>query len=112
MSAEEFFDWLSELKKHELIDGETVLMAGANMRHNKITFSIGFAPGNQLKGQSCQPFGSDMVVKISSGNVCYPEIVVGYGKFDDKLMTTDQPALVIGGSRIQRGCLTARLNEP
>ncbi len=95
MSADEFFDWLGgQEKKHELVDGEPVLMAGANMRHNKITFSIGLALGNQLKGKPCQPFGSDMAIKIPGGNVRYPDIVVDCGKFDDQL-AADQPVLVI-----------------
>lgn len=54
---------VSEIK-HEYIGGTVHAMAGAKVRHNKAAMNVSLSLGNSLKGKSCQPFGSDMKVRI------------------------------------------------
>lgn len=50
--------------KHEYIDGEVYAMSGASANHNRIAGNIFRKLGNALENHPCQPYTSDMKVKI------------------------------------------------
>jgi len=63
--------------KHEYFNGEIFAMAGASTPHNVLSFNAGSILGNQLRGTSCRPFGSDQRLKIeATGLQVYPDIAV------------------------------------
>ena len=72
------FERASELR-HELINGEIYAMTGASLEHNTISTNIVITLGIQLRGQSCDLYSSDMRVKISRTDYCYPDVVVVCG---------------------------------
>src|SRR5690349_16421259 len=95
MTQDDFFRWIiTQEHSHELVDGEPVMMAGANRRHDCIASRTQRSLGNQLEGRQCQPFTSDTVVKILAGNIRYPELEVDCSPFDDYSMTASEPTLV------------------
>lgn len=61
--------------KHELIDGCVYAMAGASANHERIAGNIYRKFGNHLEGSPCEPFGSDMKVKVGA-NFFYPDVSV------------------------------------
>lgn len=96
MTCDEFFRWIATQEhKYELVDGEPVMMAGANRRHDRIAARMQRSLGNQLEGRRCQPFTSDTAVRIPAGNIRYPDLGVDCGPFDDYAMEASEPALVV-----------------
>lgn len=72
--------------KSEYINGQIYAMAGASRAHNLIAFNVGGEIRSQLKGRSCEGYGSDMRVKVApTGLYTYPDISVACGEiqFDD-----------------------------
>lgn len=61
--------------KHEYIDGHVYAMSGAHANHNRISMNISVAFANHLKGKPCQPYASDMKVKVGS-KYFYPDVLV------------------------------------
>jgi Uma2 family endonuclease len=63
--------------RHELIDGEAYLMAGASANHNTLMVNTSTSIVSYLNsiGSSCRTFSADM--KVNSGeNFYYPDVVV------------------------------------
>lgn len=61
--------------KHEYIDGLVYAMSGAHSNHNRITATLVRKIGNHLEGKPCQPYASDMKVKVGS-KYFYPDVLV------------------------------------
>lgn len=69
--------------KHEFLDGVVWAMAGGSPRHAAITSNIARALGNQLAGQRCQLFTSDLRVRIKpTGLATYPDVTVVCGALE------------------------------
>lgn len=96
MTEDEFFDFIQARdEKWELIDGEPVMMAGANQRHQDIAANTLTSLHTQLRGKKCRPTAADTGVPTSNGTVRYPDVVVDCGKRDDHAMRATAPTLVI-----------------
>ncbi|MDP1772513.1 MAG: Uma2 family endonuclease [Methylobacter sp.] len=61
--------------KHEFIDGEAYVMAGASETHNLLAGNIFAELKNQLKGTPCRTFIADMKVKVAN-DFFYPDVMV------------------------------------
>jgi len=61
--------------KHEFVDGEVYVMAGASENHNLLTGNFATEIKNQLKGKPCKIFVSDMKVKVEE-SFFYPDVMV------------------------------------
>jgi Uma2 family endonuclease len=73
--------------KSEYIAGEVLAMAGASREHNLISTNILVEFVTQLRGHSCEAYGSDMRVRIGlAEKYVYPDVTVVCGKpqFEDK----------------------------
>lgn len=95
ISVKEYLD--SELEreiKHELIDGHIYAMAGASANHERISGNIYRKFGNHLENSPCEPFGSDMKVKVSS-NFYYPDIFVDCDFDESELYYSESPVIIV-----------------
>ncbi len=84
---------ISEVK-HELIDGYTYAMAGASSNHNRIVANITRELGNSLKSTPCEPFVSDMKLKVAD-NFYYPDAMVVCDHQANDFGITDAPLIII-----------------
>jgi Uma2 family endonuclease len=98
--------------KSEYHDGVLVAMAGASPTHIRITTNLTRLSGNQLGGQSCEPFDSDMRVLAQACNaVFYPDLTVVCDTphfADTRMATLLNPALIVevlspSTERVDRG---------
>lgn len=80
--------------KHELIDGGVYAMAVASGNHERISLNISRRFGNHLEGLPCEPFGSDMKVKVGS-NFFYPDVIVDCNFNEVEPYYTDSPVIII-----------------
>ena len=98
MTADEFlyaFDGVEG--RWELVDGEPRMMAGASLHHNRVAANIVGALKAKLRGSGCQPFGSDMGVRIDLRQVRYPDVMVLCDPRDlevDELQTAHFPSIL------------------
>ena len=95
MSEQDYLDTepYSELKR-EYIDGYVYAMAGAKAAHNRIARNVLSAFTVHLKGQPCQPYMSDMKVKVGK-NYFYPDVVVDCSDLPDSSVFTETPTLIV-----------------
>ena len=96
MSDDEFFEFVQTADgRFELIDGEPVMMAGANQRHQAVVMNTAGSLHAQLRGRRCRPTTADTAVLTIGGNVRYPDVVVDCGQRNDQAMRATTPTLVI-----------------
>ena len=96
MTADEFLAWNEgQERRHELVDGVPVAMAGARRRHDQIVVNTLVAIGGHLGAGACRAFSSDTAVRISEHQVRYPDVGVDCGTFRDEMLEADAPRLVI-----------------
>jgi Uma2 family endonuclease len=84
---------LSEIK-HEYIDGVVYAMAGASKNHQRITGNVSRELGNHLKNTPCEPFSSDIKVKVGS-KFFYPDVMVVCKDDTDNVYYTENPVIVV-----------------
>jgi Uma2 family endonuclease len=96
MTEDEFFEFIQTRdEKWELVDGEPIMMAGANQRHQDIAANTLTSLHTQLRGKKCRPTSADTGVSVKHGGVRYPDVVVDCGPRDDQAMRATAPTLVI-----------------
>ena len=94
ISVEDYLaDELIRERKHELINGHIVMMASASANHERISGNIYRKLGNHLESTPCEPFGSDMKVKIGS-NFFYPDAMVDCHFDESKPYYTETPTII------------------
>ena len=95
ISETEYLDGeqLSDIK-HEYIDGEVYAMSGASANHNRIAGNLYRKLGNHLDNQPCQPYTSDMKVKIGS-KFFYPDVLVDCSNLSGSSYFTESPTLLV-----------------
>jgi len=72
--------------KHEYLDGRIYAMSGTTRNHVRVTMNVGALLHGQLRGRPCEPFGSDLRVRVpQTGLYTYPDVsvVCGGARFDD-----------------------------
>jgi Uma2 family endonuclease len=86
----------SEVKR-EYLGGIVYAMAGASEAHNIIAMNLYVALGTRLRGKPCQPFGSDMKLKLrSSGDtyLYYPDAMIACDPTDSGHGWRERPAVL------------------
>lgn len=106
MSAQPEFDkpWISvedylagELvsdTKHEYYDGEVVAMSGVSKNHDRIKMNLAGLLFNHLRGKPCEPFSSDVKVKIGQ-YLFYPDAMVVCEDTSTHEYYAEAPVLVV-----------------
>ncbi|MGL5035717.1 MAG: Uma2 family endonuclease [Microcystaceae cyanobacterium] len=85
------------LVKHEYRDGDAYAMAGTTANHNKILGSLYVLIRNHLRGSGCDPYFSDLKVKIQAKNCFYyPDLLVTCDRRDREMAVyKNHPKLII-----------------
>jgi Uma2 family endonuclease len=95
LSAEEYLQGeITSEVKHELIDGSAYAMAGASGNHERISMTIARKFGNHLEKLPCEPFGSDMKVKVGF-NFFYPDVTVDCDFDESQPYYTETPVIIV-----------------
>ncbi|SMF97132.1 Endonuclease, Uma2 family (restriction endonuclease fold) [Methylomagnum ishizawai] len=84
---------LSEIK-HEYIDGQVYAMAGASKNHERIAGNVFGEIRAHLKGKPCEPFASDIKVKVGT-QFFYPDAMVVCHDPDPHEYYTQSPVLIV-----------------
>jgi Uma2 family endonuclease len=66
-------EMVSEIK-HEYYAGEVVAMSGASKNHERIKGNVAASLHGHLRGKTCEPFSSDLKVKIGQ-YLFYPDVM-------------------------------------
>lgn len=80
--------------KHELIDGYVYAMVGTSGNHQRISINILAELKSHLNNSPCEPFGSDMKVKVGS-NFFYPDVVVDCHFDESEPYYTETPIIIV-----------------
>jgi Uma2 family endonuclease len=83
--------------KHEYLGGVIYAMAGASEEHNVIAANLIGLLHSQLRGKSCQPFGSDMKVRLRTfGDTYfyYPDAMVACDPSDSGHPWRERPSIL------------------
>ncbi len=80
--------------KSEYIDGYIVAMSGGTPNHSRLKLDLSRVIANQLLGGPCEPFDSDLMVRVDPDRYTYPDLTVVCGEavFDDDLLLN--PAVI------------------
>jgi Uma2 family endonuclease len=96
ISPEEYLEWekLAETK-HEYVGGHVYAMAGASDDHNRIARNILIDLGVALRGKRCEPFGSDMKLRMPDDEAFYyPDVLVACDPRDNAQYYRERPLIV------------------
>jgi Uma2 family endonuclease len=84
---------LSEIKR-EYIDGAVYAMAGASKNHQRITANVLGELLTQLKNTPCEPFASDIKVKVGS-KFFYPDVMAVCKDDSGNDYYTENPVIIV-----------------
>lgn len=80
--------------RHEYIDGDVYAMAGASKNHDRIAGNIFRKFGEHLENTPCEPFSSDMKVKVGK-NYFYPDVIVVCEDKTEDEYYTESPIIIV-----------------
>lgn len=80
--------------KYELINGEVYAMAGGSKNHERIAVNISRLLGNFLMNSPCEPFSTDVKVKVGR-NFFYPDAMVVCNDQTDNEYYTESPTILV-----------------
>jgi Uma2 family endonuclease len=101
-TEDEFFRWLEgQERRYELVDGEpraiageTEAMTGGTRRHNRVVHNLFRALDRRLSGGPCEPSTFNAALRIPTGNVRYPDLLVDCGPYRPDDYAANEPVLV------------------
>ncbi|NOQ13321.1 MAG: Uma2 family endonuclease [Methyloprofundus sp.] len=95
ISIDEYLkDEMARKVKHEFIDGQIYAMAGASANHDRISSNVSRKLGNHLENSPCEPFGSDMKVKVGA-KFFYPDVSVDCQFDESQPYYTESPIIIV-----------------
>ncbi len=80
--------------RHEYINGDVYAMAGASANHGRIVANISRKFGNHLENTPCEPFFSDMKVKVGK-DYFYPDVIVVCDEQMQDNYYTESPKIIV-----------------
>src|SRR5436190_8318545 len=98
ISEEEYLaaELLAE-ERHEFVDGAVYSMAGASEAHNRIVMNLIAMLHAQLRGKTCEPFGSDMKLRFQEApqqRYYYPDVMIACDPEDAGHGWRERPAVL------------------
>ena len=96
ISPEDYLEGeLTSEVRHEYLDGHVYAMAGASRNHNRIVGNILGELRERLRGKSCEPYGSDLKLRLSSGRgFYYPDVMVVCDPREDDRYFEESPTVI------------------
>lgn len=80
--------------RHEYIGGHVYAMAGASKNHGRLCVNMYRKLGNHLEGNPCEPFSSDIKVKVGQA-FFYPDVTVVCEDNADNEYYTETPVIIV-----------------
>jgi Uma2 family endonuclease len=83
--------------RHEFVDGRVYAMAGASDDHNRIVLNLSSELRVALRGKPCEPFATDMKVKIPptfADVFYYPDVMVVCDATDSARYFRERPTVL------------------
>jgi hypothetical protein len=104
MTVEAFLIWqASQEERYELVGGEPMAMAGAKLRHDRVTGNAFSGIRRQLcsAGSPRNAFTADIGLRTTAGNLRRPDISVLCPPFDEEATSANRssPSLAAGLGR-------------
>lgn len=81
--------------KHEYVEGEVYAMAGTSDDHARIAGNVFVALSIHLRNSSCEPFASEIKVRVTSKVYYYPDILVSCEENAEDPYFRNTPILII-----------------
>jgi Uma2 family endonuclease len=81
--------------KHEYIDGMVHAMAGTSDNHARICNNLLVALSIHLRNSACEPFASEIKVRVSQKIYYYPDILVSCEQNPENPYFRNEPILII-----------------
>lgn len=99
MTFDEYLDYAATARiRYEYLAGELIAMSGATRRHNRIAGRIYRALADHLKGGPCEPFMSDVLVRVRvDRDDCgyYPDVMVVCDRDPHEERFVTNPKLIV-----------------
>lgn len=81
--------------KHEYLNGEVYAMAVASLNHQRIIANFMRLFGNHLHNTPCEPFDSDVKLKIGDIAAFYPDVMVTCEQDNESHYYITKPTIII-----------------
>jgi Uma2 family endonuclease len=81
--------------KHEYVYGEVYAMAGTSDNHARIAGNIFVALSVHLRDSPCEPFASDIKVRVNPNVYYYPDILVTCEQEPEDRYFRNEPILIV-----------------
>ncbi len=81
--------------KHEYVEGEVYAMAGTSDNHARIAGNMFVALSIHLRDSNCEPFASEIKVRITQNVYYYPDVLVSCEENPEDSHFRNQPILII-----------------
>jgi Uma2 family endonuclease len=92
-------DYLEDEKispvRREFVEGEIYAMAGASCNHARITGNLFVALSNHLRDSICEPFFTDIKVRVTKNVYYYPDIFVSCEENPENSYLRNAPILIV-----------------
>jgi Uma2 family endonuclease len=114
LTFDQFLAWeRRQERKHELVDGLPVAMAGGTVAHSMIQVNLITAAAPKLRGSGCQPFPSDMLVRTGNERGRYPDMTIDCGphRLDDVVAPDPRVVFEVLSADTQRQDRTTKLAD-
>jgi Uma2 family endonuclease len=85
----------TSLVKHEFVDGQLFIMAGASERHNRLAFLLAMRLEDISQAKGCQVYLLDLLVRTPNHVGYYPDVFVVCDSTDDEPHVKRKPCLII-----------------
>ena len=94
MTLEQFLSWEEQQPLRYEFDGfQPVAMTGGTAAHAAIQRNLLFSLTGRLRGQPCQPYGSDLKIQVA-GRIRYPDAFVVCSPVAPRMTVVSNPVVV------------------
>lgn len=95
MTRAEFLRWVQrQERRHDFVEGRTLLHAGSTKRHNWLAQNVVLAMRAQLDGEVWSIGFADVAVSIGD-DIRYPDVLVERRQGDGRDLLSDAPVLIV-----------------